>query len=128
MYSMTESRFALIQASGIPDTTTMEHYMTPNGWNEVLSQIELQLCTMLERAQLWNTAVRDKASKHDIADLRLLVVQVEGLRQGDRTAELTRLLVHRMRVSVQYFFDNDLGVYHERAATVQSLVNGRAFR
>lgn len=127
MYSIPESRFALLE-SACPDAATMESYKMSQVWNAVLSEIELRLCIMLKRAELWHAALQDKPSRHDVADLHLLIVQVEGLRLADRNTELSRLLVYRMKLSVQKFYDEDLQVYHDRAATAQALVAGRDFQ
>lgn len=126
MYSIPESRFALVETA-VPDAETMESYKTSTVWKAVLAEIESQLCTLLKRAEVWNGAVQDKPSKRDIAHLHLLIVQVEGLGLADRNEHLARLLVYRMKLSVEKFCNEDVQVYQDRAAMVQSLVAERLF-
>lgn len=128
MFSLkpSESRFALLD-SAPADEDTMQGYKSPAIWNAVLSEIEWRVCTMLERAERWNSAVRDDASKRDVVHLHLLMVQVEGIRLADRNEELPRVLLHRMRLSVDRFFSKDVRTYRQRWETVQSLIEDDLF-
>lgn len=117
---MHESRFPLIDENVHPDDATMRRFRTYNGWRRVRAEMERSLRIMQGRAESWNAEFHDDASRCDLAELRVLLARVEGLALADPKAVAPRLFAHRLSLSVQRMFDEDLRVYRDRAATAES--------